>query len=271
MSMNTQHKFVSLQCLLAGNGHKRYQLFSIITFLPCIQFGDSPTTAITNTDAVANGNTTPNTTVTIATAGNTNATTTAAGNTNANATTNTNAVAAGNTRHWPWQWHPSYCTLLWHVCSEDDWWGWLKPWLACLVSAEDAVKMSISWCLSPSMSQWPMLPSLSNTSSFLSRAWKQKIRLGKPIIYELPSKLHLSPIWPVNLSSKPLNISWLRSMTMGARENKANCWANGPRPPFCQCPLMTGILLAETVQRSILPVDFYTFPLSFWPPTGLEG
>lgn len=30
---------------------------------------------------------------------------------------------------------------------------------------------------------------------------------------------------------------------------------------------MAGIVLAKTVQRSILPVDFYTFPLSFLPAT----
>lgn len=44
----------------------------------------------------------------------------------------------------------------------------------------------------------------------------------------------------------------------------ANYWANGSSPPFCWHSLMAGIVLAKTVQRSILPVDFYTFPLSFF-------
>ena len=45
---------------------------------------------------------------------------------------------------------------------------------------------------------------------------------------------------------------------MGTTENMANCWANRPSPAFCwHC------LMAETFWRSISPVDFYTFPLSF--------
>ena len=73
--------------------------------------------------------------------------------------------------------------------------------------------------------------------------------------------------YPVNPGSTLINMLLVMLVTMGARENMSNCWANGPSPPLCSRCLMAGIVVAETVRRSILPVDFCTFPLCFLPAT----
>lgn len=90
--------------------------------------------------------------------------------------------------------------------------------------------------------------------------------LERPIICKLPGKLNLPP---VNPGSALFNTLVAMLVMMGARKNMANKHglANGPSPPFSLHRPMAGIVLAETVRRSIRPVDFYTFTFSFVPAT----
>ena len=81
---------------------------------------------------------------------------------------------------------------------------------------------------------------------------EDKRKMDRLIICELPSKLNLPLVWLVRPGSAPLNMLLARLVMMDAREN----WANGRR-------LMAGIVLAETVQSSFLPKDFYTFCVGF--------
>ena len=66
--------------------------------------------------------------------------------------------------------------------------------------------------------------------------------------------------WTCHLSTLPVHYSTCWWWWMPGRTWPINCIANGPSLPFCLHCLMAGIVLAETVRRSIWPVDFYTSP-----------